>query len=490
MLDRLRHRPDPVAAHLRRRRRPRAHRDRCPGCDQATLRKLYPRHARSRDHRAHALRPLAARQRAVADRRRGQRSSPTPVDERYAPSALRRRRRGGREARGEFVDLIDGQSRPRRPGARRRAGLRAALERRARQRRRADAAARRAGGGAGDGRRARRRARSCLSREIAAVDLRLADRMIVRLTARGSPRARTCSRSATSSRSRQRSEYLMHLFGTSDQHGRGLLAAARKSCSVLDVGSSKIVLPDRPADAARRRARRCAAAPMPSRCSASATSARAASSRASSSISNRPSRRSACAVDAAERQAGVTVESLIVNVSCGRLASETYRRHRRASPARRSTTAISAACSPPAAAIRSAPGRAVIHSLPIGYSLDGEGGIGDPRGMVGRAARRRHARGHRRRAAAAQSRALHQPLPPVGRAPWSPRPMPAASRRWSTTRPSSAAPASTSAAAPRPSPCSCRGQFVHADAHRRRRPAHHHRHRPRPVDPASRMPSG
>ena len=30
------------------------------------------------------------------------------------------------------------------------------------------------------------------------------------------------------------------------------------------------------------------------------------------------------AVDAAERMAGVTVESLIVNVSCGRLASETY----------------------------------------------------------------------------------------------------------------------------------------------------------------------
>ena len=89
------------------------------------------------------------------------------------------------------------------------------------------------------------------------------------------------------------------------------------------------------------------------------------------------------AVDAAERMAGVTVESLIVNVTCGRLASETF--------------AASVALSGQAIADSDigrvlaegrrhsiSDGRAVVHSLPIGYSLDGEGGIADPRGMFGR----------------------------------------------------------------------------------------------------------
>ena len=89
------------------------------------------------------------------------------------------------------------------------------------------------------------------------------------------------------------------------------------------------------------------------------------------------------AVDAAERQAGVTVESLIVAITCGRLASEAY----------------AASVSLPGQAIADADigrvlaegrrhsiseGRVAVHSLPIGYSLDGEGGIADPRGMVGR----------------------------------------------------------------------------------------------------------
>jgi cell division protein FtsA len=87
-------------------------------------------------------------------------------------------------------------------------------------------------------------------------------------------------------------------------------------------------------------------------------------------------------VDAAERMAGVTVESLIITLSAGRLASET----------------CSASIELPGKAIADGdlgrvlaagrrysvtPGRTVIHALPIGYSLDGEGGIADPRGMVG-----------------------------------------------------------------------------------------------------------
>jgi cell division protein FtsA len=89
------------------------------------------------------------------------------------------------------------------------------------------------------------------------------------------------------------------------------------------------------------------------------------------------------AVDAAERMAGVTVESLIVNLSCGRLASETY----------------SASVELPGQEVGESDigrvlaagrhhsitdGRSVVHSLPIGYSLDADGGIADPRGMIGR----------------------------------------------------------------------------------------------------------
>jgi cell division protein FtsA len=87
-------------------------------------------------------------------------------------------------------------------------------------------------------------------------------------------------------------------------------------------------------------------------------------------------------VDAAEKKAGVTVESLILNISAGRLASET------------TSAAVDLSAEPVAdkdvgrvlsAGRRhsTAPGRTIVHSLPIGYSLDGEGGIADPRGMVG-----------------------------------------------------------------------------------------------------------
>ncbi len=89
------------------------------------------------------------------------------------------------------------------------------------------------------------------------------------------------------------------------------------------------------------------------------------------------------AVDAAERGAGITIESLVVNVACGRLASET----------------CSAFVDLNGEAIEDAEigrvlavgrrhsvseGRSVVHALPIGYALDGNRGIADPRGMVGR----------------------------------------------------------------------------------------------------------
>lgn len=88
------------------------------------------------------------------------------------------------------------------------------------------------------------------------------------------------------------------------------------------------------------------------------------------------------AVDAAERMAGLTVDSLIINVSAGRLRSE---------PA---TAAISLGghqvsksdvdkvlVAGARQALRAE--REVVHSLAVGFALDTERGIRDPRGMVG-----------------------------------------------------------------------------------------------------------
>ena len=88
------------------------------------------------------------------------------------------------------------------------------------------------------------------------------------------------------------------------------------------------------------------------------------------------------AVDAAERMAGVTVESIIVNVSCGRIASEAFS----ASVGLAGHEIVEADIRRVLSAGREhsvTPERSVLHSLPIGYSIDGNGGIRDPRGMLG-----------------------------------------------------------------------------------------------------------
>lgn len=88
------------------------------------------------------------------------------------------------------------------------------------------------------------------------------------------------------------------------------------------------------------------------------------------------------AVDAAERMAGLTVDSLIVNLSAGRLKSEIF-----------SATINLGGHEADASDIRRVLGagakqalqteREVVHSLPVGFSLDAERGVRDPRGMVG-----------------------------------------------------------------------------------------------------------
>lgn len=88
------------------------------------------------------------------------------------------------------------------------------------------------------------------------------------------------------------------------------------------------------------------------------------------------------AVESAERNAGMTVDSLITNVSSGRLVSEVFSADislgGHAVEDRDVSQVLLAG-----AQHALAPERSVVHSIPIGYSLDGEHGISDPQGMVG-----------------------------------------------------------------------------------------------------------
>ena len=89
------------------------------------------------------------------------------------------------------------------------------------------------------------------------------------------------------------------------------------------------------------------------------------------------------AVDAAERMAGVRVDSVIVNVSCGRINSEHYSASVQISGHQVGDHDIHRVLDAGAShSVRDS--RAVLHSLPIGHMLDGVGGIRDPRGMLGR----------------------------------------------------------------------------------------------------------
>ncbi len=88
------------------------------------------------------------------------------------------------------------------------------------------------------------------------------------------------------------------------------------------------------------------------------------------------------AVDAAERMAGLTVDSLIVNVSAGRLKSETISASINLGGHEVTRSDINRVLSA-GARHGLAMEREVVHSLATGFSLDAERGIRDPRGMVG-----------------------------------------------------------------------------------------------------------
>jgi len=88
------------------------------------------------------------------------------------------------------------------------------------------------------------------------------------------------------------------------------------------------------------------------------------------------------AVDAAERMSGLTVDSLLVNLSAGRIRSETSAAQIRLGGHEATASDIKQVLAAGARqALRAE--RQVIHSLPTGFMLDAEKGIRDPRGMIG-----------------------------------------------------------------------------------------------------------
>jgi len=88
------------------------------------------------------------------------------------------------------------------------------------------------------------------------------------------------------------------------------------------------------------------------------------------------------AVDAAERMAKVEIESVVLSISSGRLAGELFAADVDIIGSGVSDGDIARVL---AAGSRHSQrdGRAVLHSLPVGYSIDGADGIRDPRGMLG-----------------------------------------------------------------------------------------------------------
>lgn len=87
-------------------------------------------------------------------------------------------------------------------------------------------------------------------------------------------------------------------------------------------------------------------------------------------------------VGMAERAAGITVESVVVNVTAGRLGSETFSaavdlggQEVEKSDIQRVLRSVNSR------SVRAE--RSIIHALPIGYAIDGQKGVKDPRGLVG-----------------------------------------------------------------------------------------------------------
>ena len=88
------------------------------------------------------------------------------------------------------------------------------------------------------------------------------------------------------------------------------------------------------------------------------------------------------AVDAAERMAGVQAESLIVNLSGGRLGADQLSAKIRIGGQTVTSSEVHHVLEA-AAACTGRQGRTTLHALPRAYSLDGAPSIRDPKGMIG-----------------------------------------------------------------------------------------------------------
>lgn len=157
----------------------------------------------------------------------------------------------------------------------------------------------------------------------------------------------------------------------------------KKACVVagLDIGTSKIVCmiarlePQAPQDVLRRRSHGV-------RVLGFAHTA-ASGMKAGSVIDlNEAEAMARQAIDIAENMAGVQLESVVVSQSGGRLGSERFIANVELSGGAVTDGDIARVLG---AASRHVvrDGRAVLHSLPIGYSLDAAAGIREPRGMLG-----------------------------------------------------------------------------------------------------------
>ncbi len=159
--------------------------------------------------------------------------------------------------------------------------------------------------------------------------------------------------------------------------------SARKSAvlSVLDIGTSKIVClvarlnPSDHSDTLRGRTHRCRILGIGHQRSRGIKGGAVVDMDAAEAAIR-------FAVDAAERMAGVQVESVIVNVTGGRLASRLY--DAKITIDGRAITQADVHRVLEACTTRGEQqGRAVLHSLPIGFALGETRHIQDPRGMVG-----------------------------------------------------------------------------------------------------------
>ncbi|HLH51480.1 MAG TPA: cell division protein FtsA [Roseiarcus sp.] len=156
----------------------------------------------------------------------------------------------------------------------------------------------------------------------------------------------------------------------------------RKSAvlSVLDVGASKIVCliarltPMAASDSLRGRTHRCKVLGIGHQRSRGVKAGAIVDLDAAETAMR-------LAIDAAERMAGVEVESIIVNMTGGRLASQFY--NARVAIAHKAVGEHDIHRVLEAASHASAPaGRIALHALPMGFSLDATRGVRDPKGMV------------------------------------------------------------------------------------------------------------